>query len=547
MKYFSLAICILFVHLAGAQDIEQVIKAKPFTWTGSVGAGTEFYTTNAAMDRYSPFTWQTNGNFTMTLFEAFSLPFSFTLGKQIKEYSVPFFQMGLSPSYKWATLHGGYRNMVFNPYTLNGQTFLGVGVELNPSLFRFGAMYGRLAKATTFNPSESVPDLPAYKRFGYGFKAGVGTENNFVDFSYFSSKDDTTSIDRPDDEFNIRPEDNMLFGVSTRQVIWENLSIEADYGVSFLTADLQGPEGEEKTPLKGNATTTTTHAVKTSINYAFKSANLGFSYERVDPGYRSHGAYYFSDDFEQVLFTPSWSMLQNKMMVNISAGVQRNNLKSTNDVRDFQIANSVGLSVNPSQSFGFDVNYSNFSMNQKATGAINLTDSNKIINVTHNLNFSPRTMFTDDKKVQSIVGNYNLQLFNDKNLENADMADNNSHFASVNYNVSFIPTAWNVFTGFNAVFFDQQTTNLKQFGVSAGFSKAFVDNTLSTSLNSTYNVSYLNSAYDGGVYNLGINLGYTLVKKHLFSVNASLLNNQSKLNESFTEFRGGVRYNFTIR
>lgn len=188
MKNLTLAVLLFLVHIIHAQDIEQVIKAKPFSWTGSVGAGTEFYATSASMSRYSPFTWQLNGNFSMTLYETFTFPFSFTVGKQVKDYSLPFFQLGLSPSYKWATVHAGYRNMTFNPYTLNGQTFLGVGVELNPSLFRFGAMWGRLNKAATPDTTKAVTDLPTYKRQGYGSKVGVGTDNNYVDFSFLPPK-----------------------------------------------------------------------------------------------------------------------------------------------------------------------------------------------------------------------------------------------------------------------------------------------------------------------------------------------------------------------
>jgi len=544
-----LVILVILSSLAAlSQDIEQAIKAKPFTWTGSVGAGSEFYTSNAMIDRYSPYTWQFNGNFTMTLFEALSMPFSFTIGKQVKEFSQPFFQMGVSPSYKWATLHAGFRNMTFNPYTLNGATFAGVGVELNPAWFRFSTMFGRFAKATEADPMSSSPEFPAYRRLGYGTKIGFGKENNYIDLSFFKSKDDSSSITRPDPStYEIRPEDNMAFGVSTKQVMWTNLTFLGDYGLSFFTADQGATPGEEKTPLKGNTSTTTSHAVKASLAYAFPTAKLGFSYERVDPGYKSHGSYYFSDDFEHILFTPSWSMWKEKVSVSVSAGLQRNNLYADKEVRDFRLANSVGVNANLSQIFGFDINYSNFSMNQKSTSSLILTDYNKVKNVSHNLNLGPRFTFMDEQKVQSVVANYNLQVYNDKNAESSSMADNNSHFASVNYNVSFIPTGWNVFTGVNATAFSQEITNLKQFGVSGGFSKAFVENTLSTSLNTTYNVSLLDKKYDGGVYNLGINTAYTLKKQHSFALTLGVLNNMSKTSESFTEFRGGVKYNFTIR
>jgi hypothetical protein len=548
----KLLFCWLIASILGtaslmAQDIEQVVKAKPFSWTGSLGAGTEFYTSNAALGRYTPFAWQLNGNFNMTLFETFQLPFSFTVGKQQLDYRLPYLQMGMSPSYKWATLHVGYRNLNYSAYGLNGATFLGAGLELNPGLFRFGTMYGRFSQGLEVDTSLNVFQLPAYKRMGYGGKIGVGKENNYLDLTFFAAKDDTNSIATPDPIYNLTAQDNMIFGASTKQVLFKNLTFTGDYSISFLTQDLQADPGEENTPLKGNSSTGTFHAMKAALGYKFTNANLQLSYERVDKGYRSLGSFFFNDDFEHLLITPSWSMLQNKVSINLSAGLQRNNLKNDEGVQDFRLANSVGISLNPSQKFGLDVNYSNFSMNQRAVNNFDLNDTLRIINVTNNLNLTPRLTFTDEKKLQTVTLNYNFQLFNDKNIVTTEIAGNSSHFANLMYNITLLESQWTVFGGLNFNAFDQFENNLKQAGLSAGVSKSFLDNKLSSSFNSTYNLSYLNGAADGSILNFNANAGYTLQQKHSFNLTLSLLNNSSKALDSFYEFRGGLRYQFTIR
>jgi hypothetical protein len=50
--------------------------------------------------------------------------------------------------------------------------------------------------------------IPTYERWGYGVKIGVGTEQNHVDLFITKIKDDTASIQTPDNE-NIRPGDNL--------------------------------------------------------------------------------------------------------------------------------------------------------------------------------------------------------------------------------------------------------------------------------------------------------------------------------------------------
>ena len=61
-----------------------------------------------------------------------SLPFSFNVSQYSESYEDPFTQFGISPSYKWAKLHLGYRSIQFSPFVFDGQNFLGAGVELNP-------------------------------------------------------------------------------------------------------------------------------------------------------------------------------------------------------------------------------------------------------------------------------------------------------------------------------------------------------------------------------------------------------------------------------
>ncbi|QEC73737.1 hypothetical protein FSB73_20770 [Arachidicoccus ginsenosidivorans] len=105
-----------------AQDLSNLSSQKPVTLSGGIGAGTQFYTSNEPYKSRDPFIWNLNGNVTANIYSV-SLPFSFVINQYSKSYSTPFSQFGLSPTYKWATLHLGYRSMELSPLILVDKAF----------------------------------------------------------------------------------------------------------------------------------------------------------------------------------------------------------------------------------------------------------------------------------------------------------------------------------------------------------------------------------------------------------------------------------------
>ena len=122
-------------------------KQSPIKVSGGLNAYAGFYTASGIAARNQPTPFGLSGAVTVSLPGGISLPFSAVLGNQGTSFRQPFNQFGVSPTYKWATVHAGYRNVSFSPFTLAGHTFLGGGVELNPGKLRLGAVYGRFNKA----------------------------------------------------------------------------------------------------------------------------------------------------------------------------------------------------------------------------------------------------------------------------------------------------------------------------------------------------------------------------------------------------------------
>src|SRR5262245_28635010 len=102
-----------------AQNIEQMISSKPVIFSGNVDISTTFYNASGIPNRYLPFNYVLSGSPVISLY-CMQVPFSFVIGKQQSSFMQPFNQFGLSPTYKWITVHGGYRNLTYSPLTLAG-------------------------------------------------------------------------------------------------------------------------------------------------------------------------------------------------------------------------------------------------------------------------------------------------------------------------------------------------------------------------------------------------------------------------------------------
>ncbi len=232
-------ICLCSVQFVQAQNKKGSIKKNAFTIRGTIGASSNFYTSNESFYTRPSFAWNVNGNFVPKINEV-SLPLSFIVNQYDKSNTSPHIQIGISPTYKWAKLHLGHRYLHFSPLTYGGQTFKGVGLELNPKQFRFAAFYGRLNKAFNEDTSAGRFRLPQYSRRGYGFKIGIGNSSRFLDVIYFHAKDDSSSASIVNNNTKnfVRAQENAVLGSSFKLTILKKLILTGDMAISGLINDL---------------------------------------------------------------------------------------------------------------------------------------------------------------------------------------------------------------------------------------------------------------------------------------------------------------------
>jgi len=246
MKRFYLQSILILICLSllkiQAQDLGDVIKSKPFKFAGNLYLSGNGYSnfSNTPL-RSSPYSYSIIGSPVFTIY-GISIPFTFAFSDQQFSYSQPFNIYGVSPSYKWAKIHLGYRAMNFSSFTVSGKQFYGAGTELTPGKFRFNALYGSLkdlyAQQDTLTFGSHI--LDTYERKINGIKIGYG-EKNSIDFMYVKVSDidnGETQIQEADNKY-LLPEDNLVIGLNANIGLFKRLRFFIETAASLHTSNIR--------------------------------------------------------------------------------------------------------------------------------------------------------------------------------------------------------------------------------------------------------------------------------------------------------------------
>ncbi len=520
-----------------SQELSTLGDVKPFSLDGSLSLAVTKYSVSGAERRRPATSWNFVGSPTLSLYGV-SFPFTFVLSDQENEFRQPFNQYGVSPAYKWATIHLGYRSLTYSKYTLSGITFLGGGLDLQPGPLRLSVMYGRFQRAVE-EDTVDLGILPAYERKGYAAKIGFASEKNFFNAIYLHSIDDSNSLKRAPSLLPLFPSENVVIGLNTKVFIVEELSLDAEGAASLYTRDIRSPKiDSSKIPnslsglIETRSSTSLTFASNVGLAFTIPHFSIRIGYERIEPDYNSHGAYYFTTDIENYTISPSFDIDNGKVRFSGSVGLQNDNLLATKISKTDRVIGSGNLSLNPSQTFGIDLNYTNYSTTQTVsnTNALSKNDSIRVRNVSQSASFTPRLLFISPTMSHSIVFSGSYQEFKDLNVYSTQLSNSQTKTASLNYNVSFFQSGLNL--GGSLLFADsrQSTATTQLFGINVNASKGFFDNTLS--LGGSFGMSFntvepLSSK--STTFNESLNSSYRFTEQGTFSLTIYATQNSSGL------------------
>jgi hypothetical protein len=531
-----------------AQDLEKLKTAEKFKISGQLGASMVFYNVDGREANRPAFSWMVVGNPVVTVY-GISLPFSFTVSEQQRSFQQPFNKIGVSPSYKWAKLHLGYRNVIFSHYTLGGHSILGAGGEFTPGKFRIGFMYGQLLKPVQINPL--IPDpqtsaIPTYRRNGMAFKLGYGTADNSVDFVLFRGIDVAGSLDDPGQ--TVLPGANSVFSVITHQKFLKKILFDLEFANSIYTEDtrLSGDPGKTMPPvysllITNNITTTSSNAIETSLGYDSKVFDIKFKFKQLDPGFRSMGTFFMQNNIRNITIEPALSLAKNKYVIGGSLGFQRDNLKNSLAHQTNRTIGSVRFTGNPVNWYRADITYSNYDIAQ--TAGLNPLDPDNTLNqvsqTTQSINVIQNFSLTGKTISQNLLLSLNDQLMTDHVNNSGDFK---TLVAMGSYVIGYMPLRMNLSLTYTYSSFDLPGNVSLLHGPSVSWSASMLKSRLNLSLACSRFSNIINDVDSGNISAYSLSSTLKIAKRHIAKLRL-YVNNGSGISP-YTETKGELGYGF---
>lgn len=452
---------------------------KGVSLTGMLAGNHVYYAADGIPNRTVPFNVLYTGNLSVDILGKIKMPVSFSFSNQTVQFAhpfdrayqfrQPFNRLLLKPTYKGFTLQVGTCAMQFSPYTVAGHRYDGIGLEYkNPKKSFYGSlMVGNLQRAVRLDTSyQTFNNRPSYKRSGIGLMAGYKKNEDRAELIFFTAADRLTSLPYTLDEFNILPQQNAVVALKGSKLVVKKLLVSAEIAFSGITNDLRAPETTRSTNLiqtffgtfSPKTSTDFRKAFKTELLYRGKKFNTGLQYSRVDPNYRTLGAYFFVNDLETIEGKIATQLWDGKLSVGANLGIQHDNVDRQKLKTNQRTVGMLNLQLTPNQQWNVMLNYSNFSNYSNIIPAYayltrvtpyNALDTLNFRQINQNLMAMVTFNFptTSQELLQSIVFNGVFQKGDDQ-LGNASTQNNLSN-VSLDYSLNHTTQKLMVTTSFN--------------------------------------------------------------------------------------------------
>ncbi len=550
-------IVLLWPVLMNSQDIEQVIKAPVLTGNGGISLSQIAQHSPDSLARITPYSYYLSGNMNFRLFGVVDVPMSvaYTNNQTTANMTMPFNRFSLAPSYKWIRTYIGYSSMSFSPYTLSGHEFFGGGIELTPNeKFEIAAMYGRLRKAVD---PDSLGMNASYRRTGGAVKFGYNTDKLQVMVNVLKAKDDENSLSFTEkDSSYIAPQENIAGSISLALRLKYNLTLHGEYGVSAINRDISRSDsvgGFGNRLFNNYGDVAVYHAFKTGITQSSALGQIGATYERIAPNYTTFGAYYFTNDYENITFNVASSLIR-WLNWSVDAGFQRDNLENQKMNASKRAILSASATAALSKKLTLGLNYSNVQsfvhvrdiydqINQtnefENLDTLSFTQLN--MSASANLGYAIRSTKTQR---QNINFGFTYQEASEQQSDDKRYLGNRITNSMVAYQFSLIPSRFNISTGINHNLNTTRESNMQVLSYNISVQKAFFQH-LKAALITTYSNSFNSEQNLSNVVNVRLTAGYRLKKRHSFNLSLAMLDNKS-ISRHIRQYSANLNYNYVF-
>lgn len=504
-------------------------KGNPLKLTGGFSANSVVNAGNGASGR-DPWAYYLNGNVNLNIYGQVNLPFSFSLTNSGSSYKLPSSpnRLSIHPSYKWVTGHIGDVSMSFSPYTLNGHIFTGAGVELTPDGWEFAAMYGRFQKAVEYDEAQPA-FLPTYKRMGYGFKAARIKEKYQIAINLFGAKDRISSLVISADSLGVTPMENLAGSVSFMYKPVKFIEVSGEYGLSMLTTDMRSADDDMDGVLGlwsgSNMSSVIYHAFKAQLNYVGETNRFGIAYERIDPNYRTLGAYYFTNDIENITANAYQSFWENKMSVSLSVGYEHDDLKKSKASASSRVVVSGNVTASFSDRVNANLSYTNFQTYTNVRSNFELINQENSLDRLDTLNFVQLSQSANlnmniiTKKNEAQLHNLNINLsYQDAANKQGGVYHPGSVTEMINagtsYSWTFLKSGLSLNGALNFNNSKILNGNTVTWGPTIGISSRLFKKKVNLAGSVSYNTGSLEGAKQNEVFMCRINGSYSPIQRH---------------------------------
>lgn len=536
---------------ADAQDLENLSKENLFKINGGIRMNHNFYAAEGIEYRRDPYQYVFSANLNLHFF-LWEMPMSFTYTNKKGKLQHSLNQLSLRPTYKWLTLHLGKSTMNFSPYTLNGRLFDGVGVDIKPKgRFEGSAFYGRLQKEQVEDTTGTIAIEPAFRRMAWGLKGCYKPENGSIEVSILHSSDDLASLP-VEMQYPLIAEKNTVAGLKASQHILQFIKIKGEIARSQFSFGLPSSIHSEN-----NGVTIKDEqylAFNGAVDYEHEHFTIGLGYERVDPGYRTHGAYYFNNDLENVTLNLSTWFFEKKMQISGSSGIQHDNLNESKMSKMKRLVGEVTISAQPSDNLSASLAYSNFSSytsmwksyeDYQMTQPYEDLDTLNFIQISQNVSGQAGINFGSSEIRQhqvSVFGNY--QVSNNTHENETGMVSRLVN-GSLMYVYSCIPLGLSFSPGFSGYGSTMAGLQSLTTGPVMTVTKVNKSKKWRTTLSFNYNHAYVGGVKQQSVGVCRLISRYTYKKKHRFSFIATeILKTKQDASGNTSEMTISLNYSY---
>jgi hypothetical protein len=373
-----------------------------------------------------------------------------------------------------------------------------------------------------------------------------------LDFILFKAKDSDNQIENINqDSTSVFQNENSILAINGKATLFERVRFDLEIASSAFTQNLRDPiiENEESSihdfQQSRRLSTKYRKAINAAVNFDGDIFTLGAAYKRIDPEYRSLGAYFFNNDLENYTVNLGFGLFSNKIRINASTGIQRNNLF---DEKVNQLKRNIS-SVNINyyyKALNLGLNYSNYSSEISFTLNPELDSLNAII-VTQNISLNSSYSIVSSENDRHLISmNLAVQSVTD-DFENVNMSSE-SQMINLLGSYRFFPnnSLWKFNSMINYNQNELSNIRIKRYGLGVGAERSLIEDKLSILFNTVYYISSGDNI-DNKTLNLKFSLPYKINKKH--QINFGLLylnrtNSVSVLNGDFQEITMVLNYGY---